>query len=428
MNAKYRECLKRLGIFVLVVISVVGGVFLAVRLAFFLLPFLIAFALSSLMEPLIRVLDRKLHIKRKISAPIILLLMIAIIITLIVLGILRLVEEIRGLIAAAPAFFSSLYTEIVELIKKGSEHIDWVPVDITDNLGTVIANLSNTVTNFGKALVKGAYMTALSLPEVIIFTIVTILATYFMAKDRHVISAVLRRHLPEVWVNRILSIKNDLFTAIFGYLRAALIIMVITFTELLIGLTIIGAKYTLLLAFLIAVIDALPILGTGGVLIPWSLYSFITGDIRMGISVFVLYLVILVVRQFVEPKVVGNQIGVHPLLTLLAMYTGLRLIGFIGMILGPITFILIRNILVTIYRNKPIKDIIRFDLAESDAETADSVQDVNEISDPAPGVHVDPDGHGNGGIKNMPDEAVTDPAGAGTGEPAAERGAASEDP
>jgi len=397
MNAKYRESLKRLGIFVLVVISVVGGVFLAVRLAFFLLPFLIAFALSSLMEPLIRVLDRKLHIKRKISAPIILLLLMGIIITLVVLGILRLVEEIRGLIAAAPAFFSNMYAEIVELIKKSAEHIDWVPVEITDNLGTIIANLSNTVTNFGKTLVKGAYTTALSLPEVIIFTIVTILATYFMAKDRHVIAAVLRRHLPETWVDRILSIKNDLFMAIFGYLRAALIIMVITFTELLIGLTIIGAKYTLLLAFLIAVIDALPILGTGSVLIPWSLYSFITGDIRMGVSVIVLYLVILVVRQFVEPKVVGQQIGVHPLLTLLAMYTGLKLIGFIGMILGPIAFILIRNILVTIYRNKPIKDIIHFEFTESDADTDGSGRDmhISGTADPTPGVHGDPDGHDN---------------------------------
>ena len=371
MDEKYKVSLKKFGIFCLVVISVLGGVFLAVKLAFFLMPFLIAFALSSLMEPLIKVLDSKLRIKRKFSAPIILLLLLAIIVTLVVLGVLRLIEEIKGLIVSAPSFFANLYTEISELIIKGEEYFEWMPVEITDNLGSIITNLSNTVTNFGKALVKGAFVTAISLPEAIIFTIITILATFFMVKDRHRIAAVIRRHLPESWVNRILAIKNDLFMAIFGYLRAALIMMVITFTELFIGLSIIQEKYALLLAFLIAFIDALPVLGTGGVLIPWSIYSFITGDIRMGVSVIILYFVVLVVRQVVEPKVVGQQIGVHPLLTLLAMYIGLRLIGLIGLILGPITFILIRNILVTIYRNRTIREIIGFDGNEPGSGTSD---------------------------------------------------------
>jgi sporulation integral membrane protein YtvI len=372
MNIKYKESLKKLGIFVLAVILVAGGVFLAVRLAFFLMPFLIAFALSSLMEPLIRVLDSKLRIKRKISAPIILLLLTALIVTLVVLGVLRLIDEIRGLIISAPAFFADVNNQISELMVKGAEYIKWLPVEITDNLGSIISDLSNTVTNFGKTVVKGAYVTAISLPEVIIFIIVTILATFFMAKDRHRIAAVFRRHLPESWVNRILAIKNDLFMAIFGYLRAALIMMAITFIELFIGFTIIGAQYTLLLAFLIAAIDALPVLGAGSVLIPWSVYSFVTGDIRMGVATIIMYLVILVVRQIVEPKVVGQQIGVHPLLTLLAMYTGLRLIGFAGLILGPIAFILIRNILAAIYRNKPIKEIISFGRDEPDARTADA--------------------------------------------------------
>jgi sporulation integral membrane protein YtvI len=372
MDTMNKVSLKKLGIFGLVIISVVGGVFLSVKLAFFLMPFLIAFALSSLMEPLIRVLDSKLRIKRKFSAPIILLLLLAIIVTLVVLGVLRLIEEIKWLIASAPGFFSNLYTKISELMIKGEEYIEWLPVEITDNLGVIISNLSNTVTNFGKALVKGAFVTAISLPEAIIFTIITILATYFMAKDRHRIASVIRHHLPATWVNRILTLKKDLFMAIFGYLRAALIMMVITFTELFIGLSIIQEKYALLLAFLIALIDALPVLGAGGVLIPWSIYSFIAGDIRMGVSVIILYFVVLVVRQIVEPKVVGQQIGVHPLLTLLAMYTGLRMIGFAGLILGPITFILIRNILVTIYRKKPVREIIGFDRDEADTGTADS--------------------------------------------------------
>ncbi len=358
MSLKLKNNQKRILLFAFVVVSVVAGVFIVFRLAFFLLPFLIAFALSSLMEPVIRFFTNKLHISRKIVAPVILLLLLAIIALLSVLGVLRLIDEIKNLITAAPGFLSSLYTQITELMTRGSEYIEWLPEEITANLGSVISNLSNTITNFGKTIVKGAFVTAISLPEAIIFTIITTLATFFMLKDRHFIASTLRHQLPENWMSRLLTIKNDLFSAIFGYLRAAMILMVITFTELLIGLSIIGVEYALLLAVLIAVIDALPVLGAGGVLIPWSLYSFLTGDIRMGVSILILYVVVLVIRQTVEPKVVGHQIGVYPLLTLLAMYTGLKLIGFAGLIIGPITFILIRNILITIYKNKPIKEIL----------------------------------------------------------------------
>ena len=120
------------------------------------MPFLIAFTLSSMMEPLIRVPGQETaHQEENICADNTPLLLLAIIVTLVVPGILRLIEEIKGLIASAPAF-SRHCTEISEPVARGAEYIDWMPVDITDNLGSIIANLSNTVTNFGKTLVKGA--------------------------------------------------------------------------------------------------------------------------------------------------------------------------------------------------------------------------------------------------------------------------------
>lgn len=365
MNFHYKKMLKRIGIFAAVVISVLAGVYIAFRLSFFLLPFLIAFALSSIMEPLIKLITRKLHIKRKIIAPVLLLLMMGIIITLLVLVILKLIFECKVLVMNAPGYLSGLYSQIIEWSSKGTTLFTWLPPDITGNLGSIISNLSITITNFGKSVVKGAFVTAVSFPEALIFTIITVMATYFMSSDREKIASVFIHHLPEPWLHRILSIKKDMFSALFGYLRAALIIMCITFTELYIGFSIININYSLLLAFLIAIIDALPVLGTGGILVPWALYSFLTGNTRLGISIIVLYLVVLVVRQIIEPKIVGHQIGVYPLLTLVAMYTGLKLIGFAGLIIGPITFLLIRNILTTIYKNKSFKDIIGFDSAES---------------------------------------------------------------
>lgn len=361
MKFLYKSNHKRIVIFALVVLAVLAGVYLAFRLAFFLLPFLIAFALSSLMEPLIKLMSGKLRINRKIAVPIVLLLFLAIIVTLLVLVVLRLIEEIKSLISYAPTLLTNIYSQVAEWTERSSSLFEWLPFDITDSLGSIIANLSDTITNFGKSILKGAFATAISFPEALIFTIITVMATYFMSSDRKKIASTISRHLPETWAQRMLIIKNDLFSALFGYLKAALIIMLITFIELYIGFNIINVKYSLLLAFVIAIIDGLPVLGTGGVLIPWSIYSFVTNDIKMGVSILVLYLVVLIVRQIIEPKIVGQQIGVYPLMTLLAMYTGLKLIGFAGLIMGPITFLLIRNIFIAIYKGRTIKDIIGLD-------------------------------------------------------------------
>lgn len=358
MNIRQNVFLRKTALFIIVVVTVVAGVLLAFRLAFFLMPFLIAFALSSLMEPPIRFLTKKMHFKRGAAAPLVLLLILGSIITLLVLAILKLIKEFKSLLVIAPELLSNLYTKLMALVQQGSEYTKWMPPELTTNLRDAFTNLSAAVTSFSATVVKGAFLTAASLPEILIFTLITILATFFLSKDRSRIAAVFSRHLPENWLDRILAVKKDLFNALFGYLRAALIMMSITFTEVFIGLSIIRIDYALLMAFLTALIDALPVLGAGSVLIPWSLYSFVTGDIRMGVSTLVLYLVVLIVRQVIEPKVVGHQIGVYPLMTLLAMYTGLRIIGFAGLILGPISYLMIRNILLTIYKGKPLKEII----------------------------------------------------------------------
>lgn len=378
MILKRNETLKKIVIFAAVFISVLLGVFLSFKLALLLLPFAIAFALSSIAEPLIRILTKKLHIKRKLAAPIILLIFLLVIVFLLVLIILKLIAEAKSFIMALPGFITALYSYLNSWIYNMTVP-DWIPPEIlyglgsvADNVSDILSNLSVALTNLGKSIVKGAYTTALSFPEILLFTLITIIATFFMASDREKISSVFLQHLPRKWVARILTLKKEMFSAIFGYLKAAMIIMSVTFAELFIGLSIIGVKYSLLLALLIALMDALPVLGAGGALIPWSIISFLLGNTRLGISIFVLYLLILIIRQIIEPRIVGQQIGVHPLLTLIAMYLGLQLIGVAGLILGPITFILIRNIISTIYKGKTFKDIIGLTDNDSDNEPPSS--------------------------------------------------------
>ena len=119
--------------------------------------------------------------------------------------------------------------------------------------------------------------------------------------------------------------------------------MLITFFEIFVGLSILGVNYSLLIAILIAVVDILPILGTGTILIPWALFSFVSGNVGLASGLLILYGVVLIIRQLVEPKIVGGSIGLHPLATLAAVYIGIRFVGFTGIFIGPIVALCIKG-------------------------------------------------------------------------------------
>lgn len=342
----------------LVVAGIVVGIFLFYKLSFYVMPFIIAFIIASIIEPIIRFLMRKAKIPRKAAAPITLLFFLCSFGVIITLIIVRLINEIKSVAVALPDLITNLYANITILINRGIDVFQWLPPEVTDNIGSVLLDLSKNLTNLLKSITKGAYITAVSIPEALLFTIITIISTFFISKDREKISRFFSTQFPKNWIDKAKGIINDMFSALAGYLKAQLIIMMITFVELFIGFTIIRVRYSLLLAFIISILDALPVLGTGGFLVPWSIYSFFAGNIRIGVSLLVLYGIVLIVRQLIEPKIVGTQIGIYPLVTLMAMYTGLKIFGFLGLILGPIIVLLIKNIMSGVLRNRTIKDLI----------------------------------------------------------------------
>ena len=158
-------------------------------------------------------------------------------------------------------------------------------------------------------------------------------------------------------MTKLYNIINGLVKSLGGYLKAQGIMISITFLELFIFFSVYGMKYSLILAITIAIIDALPILGTGTVLIPWSIFNLALGNYKLAIFLIILYFFVLVVRQLIEPRVVASQIGVYPLLTLLAMYTGVKLIGLFGVIVGPIVLIIAKNVFEQFYKQGSLKEI-----------------------------------------------------------------------
>mgnify|MGYP000433120979 FL=1 len=357
MNVKFSVIGKQLAIVALTVASTLLGLYIFFKLSVFFAPFVIAFLLSSMMEPLIRFLTKKVHIKRKPAAIISLLLLLTTLGLLITLIIMKITTEAKSLYNML-THDNTISENIYKIFGKAQSFYIWLPDEVSAVLASAFNELSDILKDFLNVLAKNAVLTAISLPQMLIFILVTILSTYFFASDRALISTFFNKHLPAVFINKFKEIKNDMFSALFGYIRAQLIIMTITFTELSIGFTIIGIGQPILLALLISLVDALPILGTGGILIPWAIYCAITGQLRLAVSLVIIYVIVLVVRQLIEPKILGQQIGIHPLLTLLAMYTGLKLFGVLGLILGPICALLVINILKGIYRSKSLKEIL----------------------------------------------------------------------
>ena len=175
------------------------------------------------------------------------------------------------------------------------------------------------------------------------------MSLYFMCTDKIYMLDFLEHHMPQKWVQKIGKHIREITSSLGGYLKAEAILIIISFIISLIGLYVfkifgMNIKYPLLIALGIGFVDALPILGSGAVMVPWAVISALNGDIKLGISIVVLWIIMSIVRQFLEPKIVSGKIGIHPIFTLIAMYTGFKLIGVMGMLVGPIVLIILKSI------------------------------------------------------------------------------------
>lgn len=359
LRLNYKKILTILGYTALIIVAI----FLAFKLAIFYIPFLIAYIIYKITKKPVKFFNTKLKFPKPLAVIICILLFVAIIGGLGYLFFSSLIDEIISLSQSSKHLLPATYNNIMNLISRFTffyNGLDLSP-DVIQSINTSFATTIETVlTRLGdllNSLVDFIYNLVVSLPQALVYVIITFLATFFISSDTQYISESLEKHLPAKWLYKISKVLNDLFSALGGYVKAQCIMISITCFELFVFFSFYKIEYALILAIVIAIIDALPILGTGTVLIPWALVNFITGNYRMGIYLVILYLFVTVVRQLIEPKVVGTQIGIYPLLTLLAMYTGVRLIGVFGLIVGPIVLVILKSVLSQIYKKGMIKEL-----------------------------------------------------------------------
>ncbi len=315
------------------------------RLLFLLFPFLIAYAAASCVLPLAK------RLAAKTKTPLRVVSCILIFVFLFALG-----YGIASLIGALFVQLGDLANALYDALGREDNFIrraldffstlqDKIPLldrlDTSGALGDGLYDvLSSTVkeaaTSLSVALTTAATRFVASLPNFLFSLFVALIATFYLAIDSERISAYLAHLIPPRARETIATLKTHLFRAIGRYLRAYLFLMGITFAELLAGFLFLNVRYALLYALVIALLDMLPVIGVGMILIPWGVYAFISGQMGLGIGLLVLYAAVTVIRQIIEPKIVGDSMGIHPLATLASVYVGYSLFGLAGLVAGPI--------------------------------------------------------------------------------------------
>ncbi|MCQ2430010.1 MAG: sporulation integral membrane protein YtvI [Clostridia bacterium] len=326
------------------------------------LPFLLAYLLSLLIRPLADRLTGRGRIPRGPVAAVLVLLFTGLAVLAAAAAVRRGMAELEQLLlrigeqgaGAGDDTPTAMVTQALDWVYSVSEHLPflrkfeqnpgfaefcgWLDSAVQSAAEELAARLSRTVS-------EGALLAVRGLPAALLFLVVLLLSCYYFTADSGRLGAAVAARIPDRLKKRLMIIREKGGWFFRRYLRAYLILGLITFGEMLAGLMLLHKPYPLLIALLIAFVDFLPVFGTGTVLLPWALVDCLTGRVPSGLGLLALYGVSLLVRQLIEPKLVGDSLGIHPLLSLAAVYAGYRLFGLPGMILSPFAAAAVKAVL-----------------------------------------------------------------------------------
>lgn len=316
------------------------------KLIIFLMPFVIGWAVSAIAAPIVNWLERKLKIIKKLGSALIVVAVLALIVLVIYLVVSRLTEEVVGAIRNFPEIYRQLEEGLSQIGETLSGIFNRLPEGVQSGWNSLAVNLDSyagdLIANLSEPTVSAAGHIAKSLPSYLIGFIVSMMSAYFFTIDRDAVLIWAKQIFPNSVVKRMTLVCDNLKYAVGGYFKAQFKIMGVVFIILFVGMMILRVHYAILIAFLIAFLDFLPFFGTGTAMIPWAAYKLLVGNYKMAIVLVLIYVITQVVRQLLQPKMMGDSMGMNPLVTLFLLYIGYRFNGVIGMILAvPIGMVLI---------------------------------------------------------------------------------------
>ncbi|WP_221567662.1 sporulation integral membrane protein YtvI [Alkalihalobacillus sp. TS-13] len=351
MNLHYVYSFLRFLLVITIIIFTFYALLLTAKVTY---PFIIAFFLALMINPLVNLLERKGKMPRGIAVMIILILLIGLIAGFLTLLISEMIsgfgylaevipQHTQTLVHFGQAYFTQqilpIYYDLVAMFKS----LDPSQREtVIGNIQSIGENITENVKAFVQSVLIGLQNFLLSLPNVVTVMIFSLLATFFISKDWYRFKGWLERKTPERTVESGRSVYIELRKALVGFIKAQLTLISITAGIVLVGLLILRVDYAITIAILIGIVDLLPYLGTGAVFVPWIIYSFVMEEFTLTIGLSILYGVVIIQRQIMEPKILSTSIGLDPLATLISLFVGFKLFGFLGLIIGPVTLVVIR--------------------------------------------------------------------------------------
>lgn len=298
-------------------------------------PFVVAWILASLLNPIVTKLNKKLLLPRGLGTIVSMLTILSGILWVIVVLVRQLWHQI--------VMFSSTFPQYSQKFMEGFDLVQQ-KIGAFSGLDHTLEQSLSAVGTFLTSRIPHVYHMIIKLPNMILFVIVMLISTFFMTKDYYPIKAFIKAQFSDTIVDKIVLMQRGMLGALMGYIKTQLILMMITFTICLIGLLLFNMDYALLISSIIALVDALPFFGSGSILIPWSLYHFVTEQYVIGVGLLGIYGVIFIMRQIMEPKILSQQINLYALVTVMAMYIGYKLLGILGLILGPLIMVILKTL------------------------------------------------------------------------------------
>lgn len=314
-----------------------------------IMPFFIAFAVSAIINPLADRLSREFKIKKKFAACFCAFLFYAVGVALIVLIGFGIYLALKNWFFDLPAiyadniepFISNVFAFVQNTLSAAApelaETVNSAVSQFVANLGASISNISVTALSW-----LSSYIT--KIPMFIVAVLISVISTFFISSDYENIVAFIIRQLPENYQGMLKDIKEYTVSTLGQYGKSYLLIMTITFCELSVGLWLLGVENFAIIALITAVFDIIPVCGSGGVLIPWSIFSLVQGRIPFGVGMLIVYAIISVIRQVIEPKIIGEQVGLPAVVTLMAMFLGVKFMGVAGIFVFPIALVIIKRL------------------------------------------------------------------------------------
>lgn len=353
MNLNYLYSTLR---FLYIVAAVVIGIIALYYVSTVTYPFIIAIIVAFLINPFVNFLEKRWKMPRSLAIILSLILIIGIVAGILTLLVAEIISGTNYLANVVPEHFEKLVVYVEDFIASQVIPLYNQLTLIFNNLdtsqqGTILENIQSygskiakNVGDFIKGILQNIPIFLGWLPNAATVLVFSLLATFFISKDWYKLGNGLRKILPQKARTSGKTVFSDLKKALFGFIKAQATLISITTVIVLIGLLILRVEYAITIALIIGLVDILPYLGTGLVFVPWIVYSIVSGNISFAIGLGILYLVVLVQRQIMEPKILSSSIGLDPLATLIALFVGFKLIGFLGLIAGPVILVIFKTL------------------------------------------------------------------------------------